>query len=120
MNLLVLVVLLALAWYSFEAGLTFFAFLVFLAAVLMVFTQQQERQAVHYAQPQAGLAAPGQPIVIESPPGHEKAEVHLKVKKWKDRWIGHPNEYLFYHTGIAVQNIGRSILYLFGIEKDKK
>jgi len=119
MNLLVLVVLLALAWYSFEAGLTFFAFLVFLAVVLMVFTQKQEAQhaSVVYAAPQA---AAGQQVVVEAPEASATGEVRLKVKKWKDRWEGHPNEYLFLHAGYALQNIFRSVLYIFGIEKDKK
>lgn len=122
MNLIALVVLLALAWFAFDAGMTFFAFLMVLGAVLLLFTEGKHGR--HSAADGEGgnygySGAPGQPIVIESPDSPTKSEVRLKVKKWKDRWNEHPHEYMFEHFGIAVNNIGRSILYMFGMEKDE-
>ena len=117
MNLLMLVVLGALAWFSFESGMEFFGFLVVLAGILLLFTERPQ-QAFSSSAPE-GMQ--GQPIVIESGGSSGGTrEVNLKVKKWKDRWLGHPNEYIFMHIGIGLSNIARSILYIFGIEKDKK
>ncbi len=90
--------------------------LVILAGVLLLFTEKPQERVYREAQ-----GAGNQPIVIEqgdSPSG--KKELRMKVKNWKDRWDEHPNEYIFYHVGLAFNNIARSILYIFGIEKDEK
>ncbi len=119
-SLLTLVVLGALAWYSFENGMEFFGFLVVLAGILLLFTQKPQSKRIEesdYPYP------PGQqPIVIDSGGGGVKGtkEINLKVKRWRDRWGGHPQEYIMLHTGIAVDNLARSVLYIFGLEKDKK
>ncbi|MEM4255047.1 MAG: hypothetical protein QXR53_01825 [Candidatus Norongarragalinales archaeon] len=115
MNLLMLAVLGVLAWYSFENGLEFFGVLVIIAGVLFLLTGKPERSVQH------GYSPALQPLVIEDDgtPGGTK-EINMKVKKWKDRWSGHPNEYAFQHVGLALNNIARSFLYILGIEKDKK
>ncbi len=117
MNWLMFVVLLALAWYSYDSGLGFFAFLLVIAAVLLAFTQQQEKEAAR--EEYSAQSAPGQPIVMESGSTARTGEVRIKVKKWRDRWEQHPQEYTFLHFGFAMNNIARSILYVLGIEKDE-
>ncbi len=117
MNLLVLAVLGALAWFSFENGMEFFGALVILAGVLLLFTEKPRGRG-YYREAQDST---GQPVIIDqggAPPS--KKELRLKVKNWKDRWDDHPNEYVFYHVGLAFNNIGRSLLYILGIEKDEK
>ena len=116
MNILAIIVLLALAWYSLETGMAFFAFLLFLAVILMLYTQKPARQSAGEA---AQTAGGYQPVVIDSSPGPPKSEVRMRVKYWKDNWDGHPQEYMLMHAGTALSNVFRSVLYMFGIEKDQ-
>jgi hypothetical protein len=116
MNLLAIIVLLALAWYSLESGMAFFAFLLVLAVILMFYTQKPESQNA----PAQQSYASGQPVIIDSSPSASKGEVRVKVKSWKDRWDTHPQEYILVHAGMGLSNLMRSVLYMFGIEKDQK
>ena len=132
MNLVILLVLVSVAWYAFENGMEFFAALLVVGAVLMLFVQKEEKEAseMYVGAPGHG-AHGGGPVIIE--PQHETLwpekrgselyntqHIRLMVKpKWKKEWLGKPYHYMFFHMGVALSFISRSILYILGIEKDK-
>ena len=134
-NPLILIVLLALAWYSYDAGLEFFAAILVIAAVLMVFVQRQDSESgeMYVGAPGYGEhgGAPGQPIIIEPKHGktwpetkgtslYDTQHIRLQIKpRWKKTWQNKPYHYLFHHAGVSLSFIFRSFLYILGIEKDK-
>jgi len=130
-NPLIILVLLALAWYSFEVGMQFFAILLVLAAIMVIFTQREENQSE-----QMYVGAPGghggqSPVIMEPEHGktwpqyrgsdlYDTQHIRLQIKpKWKKHWLGKPFHYLFFHAGVALGFVFRSVLYMFGIEKDR-
>lgn len=106
MKWLYFLVLVATGWFLMDSGLMFVGFLAFLAAVMLLLTGTPEPSSPpHSAPPGSG------PLYVESTGDTIPKTMHIKIKKgWKD---DAPFEYAIYHWGQAVDNIGRSIAWLF-------
>ncbi len=103
MNWIAAIVLLAAAYFLFEAGLGFLAFLTLAALIIMLILTPEGKH--HHARGKSGA-----PTIIESGGEEIPGRINIKIKpNWMDRWSG---EYLMEHLGYGMDNLGRGIVYL--------
>jgi hypothetical protein len=115
MNWLIPLVLLAAAYYFFEAGLGFLAVLTIAALVVVIALSGKEREAAH------GAGAPGGgagPTIIESAGEEIPERMNIKIKPdWTDQWSG---EYVMQRVGYGLDNLGRGLVFLLTGRGGKK
>lgn len=114
MSLLTALVLLALAFVLMEQGLSFFAFLFFVAAALMLLVPLLQGKS-----PKAPSKAYGDGIVVDTQGPEIPEVIQVKVKR---NWAGNDMfEDNFSYMGEAADTIGRSVKrFVFGKKKKKK
>ena len=101
MGLLVFVILAVLLWIALAAQMEFFAFLLIIAIGLLLYVNRTNR------------SGSGASYDYDPHPEEDK-------NAWRAKLRRKPQENFFKQLGVAVNNVTKSILYIFGFIKDKE